>query len=199
MTMTPKFDDILDLEKKILECARCPRLKAVAPYPMAHICYSPTCEVPLFIIGRNPGLEDTYAKVTSADFKITYHRNWLKCKFGMYVLERLGMKNVKKIFFTNVCKCSTPENSQLKNEEKASCAEYLQAQIRIISPKLILAFGRDAIVALVGKKPVKFFETFEADGYQCLSLYHPGYFNYADDPKIKEKQDKILQNLGEKL
>ena len=199
--METKVQQILDLEKEILACTNCPRLREVTKYPMSHVCFNKTLDVPLFVIGRNPGLEDSYADVKPEDFKATYYKNWLKCKFGTYFLDLIGKENLTKFFFTNVCKCSSPENSMLSRKEKEGCTEaWLKKQIDLVAPKVILAFGKDAMNALAGQKnTVKFFEKFKLGEILCVSLYHPGYFGHVENEEAKAKQETILREIGRKL
>ena len=76
---------IEDLENIILKCNKCPRLREIAIYPMSHICYAEDYDkIDLFMIGRNPGLEDDYSNISDKDFKKKYHDN----KIALRVFEK---------------------------------------------------------------------------------------------------------------
>lgn len=53
------------------------------------------------------------------------------------------------VFITNVLKCSPPGNRNPKREEAAQCTPYLQQQVALLKPKVIVAMGRVAIQALL--------------------------------------------------
>ncbi len=57
------------------------------------------------------------------------------------LLEEIGLSR-KDVFITNVVKCRPPGNRDPKPEELKACAPYLNEQIAIIKPKLIVTLGR---------------------------------------------------------
>ena len=58
-------------------------------------------------------------------------------------------KAAQSIFITNVLKCRPPGNRNPTPEEVAQCMPYLQRQIALLQPKIILAMGRFAAQALL--------------------------------------------------
>ena len=69
-------------------------------------------------------------------------------------LSRTGeLSNITKpaqsIFITNVLKCRPPGNRNPAPEEVAQCMPYLERQIALLQPKIILAMGRFAAQALL--------------------------------------------------
>jgi uracil-DNA glycosylase family 4 len=69
-------------------------------------------------------------------------------------LSRTGeLSNATKpnqsIFITNVLKCRPPGNRNPAPEEVAQCMPYLERQIALLQPKIILAMGRFAAQALL--------------------------------------------------
>ena len=58
-------------------------------------------------------------------------------------------KSQQSIFITNVLKCRPPGNRNPAPEEVAQCMPYLQRQITLLQPKIILAMGRFAAQALL--------------------------------------------------
>ncbi len=57
------------------------------------------------------------------------------------LLEEIGLSR-DQVFITNVVKCRPPGNRDPKPEELAACAPYLDEQIEIIKPKVIVTLGR---------------------------------------------------------
>lgn len=52
-------------------------------------------------------------------------------------------------YIANVVKCRPPGNRDPKPEEVAACSGYLEAQVRLVQPRLILALGRVAAQSLL--------------------------------------------------
>ncbi|HDI86336.1 MAG TPA: uracil-DNA glycosylase [Candidatus Korarchaeota archaeon] len=56
-------------------------------------------------------------------------------------LAKAGLSR-EVVYITNVVKCRPPNNRDPRPEEVRACSPYLEAQVRIISPKVILTLGR---------------------------------------------------------
>ena len=57
------------------------------------------------------------------------------------LLDSAGM-NREDIFITNMIKCRTPENRDPEPAEMLACSKYLDRQIELINPELIVTLGR---------------------------------------------------------
>ena len=66
---------------------------------------------------------------------------------GKFLNELIKLANLKRenIFITNVLKCRPPKNRDPKPNEIKACRPYLEEQIKIIKPKLIITLGRYAM------------------------------------------------------
>jgi DNA polymerase len=53
------------------------------------------------------------------------------------------------VYITNVLKCRPPGNRNPRPEEVAQCLPYLERQVALLKPKMILAMGRFAVQALL--------------------------------------------------
>ena len=53
------------------------------------------------------------------------------------------------VYIANVLKCRPPGNRNPKPEEVAQCLPYLERQVALLKPKMILAMGRFAVQALL--------------------------------------------------
>lgn len=65
------------------------------------------------------------------------------------ILAAIGFRR-EEVFVGNVLKCRPPQNRDPLPEEIAMCMPYLEEQIRLIRPGLLLALGRVAAQALLG-------------------------------------------------
>ena len=68
-------------------------------------------------------------------------------KFLDQLLEQAGLLR-GEVFIANVVKCRPPGNRDPRPEEVDKCSPFLQAQIRAIEPKVIVALGRHAGILL---------------------------------------------------
>ena len=63
---------------------------------------------------------------------------------GQFLEELLGNSGTKRseVFITNVVKCRPPGNRDPEAEELAACSDYLDRQIELVDPKVIVTLGR---------------------------------------------------------
>ena len=66
------------------------------------------------------------------------------------MLSAMKLKRSKNVFISHVVKCRPPENRTPEADEIASCMPYLQRQIALIQPKIIVALGKTAATSLLG-------------------------------------------------
>ncbi len=66
---------------------------------------------------------------------------------GKFLDELLGQINLKRedIYIANVVKCRPPNNRDPKPEEAKACWPWLEQQIQIIKPKIIVPLGRHSL------------------------------------------------------
>ncbi len=65
------------------------------------------------------------------------------------LLGNAGLKR-EEIFIGNILKCRPPQNRDPADEEIETCTPYLEKQILLIKPKLIVSLGRFAARAMLG-------------------------------------------------
>jgi len=96
---------------------------------------------------------------------------------GELLNELLTSINIKreKIFITNIVKDRPPENRDPMVDEVRACSPYLERQIKIINPKLIVALGRFAAEFFIpdGKISNIHGVPHRVKGLLILPLYHP--------------------------
>ena len=62
-------------------------------------------------------------------------------KFLTHLIEVAGFER-KNVFITNVVKCRPPDNRDPQEDELRACASFLDRQIEIINPEIIVTLGR---------------------------------------------------------
>lgn len=71
------------------------------------------------------------------------------------LLEWIGLPR-KNVFITNVVKCRPPENRDPRPPEISMCTStYLNRQVRLIKPKIIVTLGRHSTIHILAKAGVK--------------------------------------------
>lgn len=68
------------------------------------------------------------------------------------ILGCVGFSRHKNIYICNTLKCRPPENRDPLPDEKAACWEYLNAQVEILKPRIILLCGRVAVNSFIDTK-----------------------------------------------
>ena len=69
------------------------------------------------------------------------------------MLFAMGLTRQERVYITNVIKCRPPLNRNPEAAEVAQCAPFLQRQIELLQPRIVLAVGRFAaqsVLALAG-------------------------------------------------
>lgn len=95
------------------------------------------------------------------------------------MFESIKLKR-EDVYLTNICKCRPPENRDPLPEEIAACLPWLEKQIQIIDPKIIVTLGKFALTSLLPTAKIselhgKILEVdFKKIGKKkILSIYHP--------------------------
>lgn len=101
----------------------------------------------------------------------------------------------ERVFIANILKCRPPNNRDPKPAEAAACREYLERQIDMIKPKIILAVGRIAAQNLLASDaPVGRMRGRPHDlgGIPLVVTYHPAYLLRSPSQKQKSWHDLCL-------
>ena len=92
------------------------------------------------------------------------------------------------VYIANTLKCRPPGNRNPEPQELQTCAPYLQRQVALVRPRIILAMGRFAVQSLLGsQEPIgrlrSRLHTYQ--GVPVVVTYHPAYLlrNPADKAK----------------
>ena len=105
-------------------------------------------------------------------------------------------------YIANVVKCRPPGNRDPKDDEIAACSEFLDRQIELIRPDVIVALGRFAANRLTGTdKPLGALRGrwSHYKGVPLLATYHPAYLlrTPGDKRKVWSDLKLVLAKLAE--
>ena len=101
----------------------------------------------------------------------------------------------QQIYLCNILKCRPPNNRDPSHDEAASCRPYLERQIELVQPKIILAVGRVAAQQLlqsdvpVGRLRGK---VHHLGAMPLVVTYHPAYLLRSPSQKRKSWDDLCL-------
>jgi len=94
------------------------------------------------------------------------------------MLAALDLERGKDVYIGNAVKCRPPHNRTPEAAEIAACAAFLDRQIALVRPRLLIALGRPAAQALLGREisiAAARGKRFERDGVPVIVTYHPAY------------------------
>jgi DNA polymerase len=116
------------------------------------------------------------------------------------MLAAIGFSR-EQVYITNIVKCRPPSNRDPRPEEAQQCRAYLDAQIAMLAPKLILSAGRVSAHNLLGSKlPVgkliKQMHQLPGTDIPLKVTYHPAYLLRNPATKAIAWQDmKLLYRM----
>ncbi|MBI5408811.1 MAG: uracil-DNA glycosylase [Nitrospirae bacterium] len=115
------------------------------------------------------------------------------------LIEKLGMKR-EDVYIANIVKCRPPNNREPEADEITTCKPFVEKQIEIIKPKLIVSLGKVSSHALAGNKiPISKMRGifFEYHNIPLMPTFHPAYL--LRNPKDKwltwDDMQKVLEQL----
>jgi len=122
------------------------------------------------------------------------------------LLESVGLKR-DDVYIANILKCRPPDNRNPLKNEIESCTEYLNKQIELIQPKIILPLGNFACSYIFEKFSLKYDKISNVHGkvfqmntlmgtIKIIPLYHPAVATYNPNNKDTLLEDfKIIKKV----
>lgn len=108
------------------------------------------------------------------------------------MLAAISLKRGSDVYIANAVKCRPPENRTPAPDEIATCRPFLQRQIELIQPKLIVALGRPAAQTLL-QTEIKIGaargKLHDYRGIPVIVTYHPAYLLRTLQDKAKAWED----------
>ncbi len=107
------------------------------------------------------------------------------------MIEAIGLKR-EDVYITNVVKCRPSENRDPKPLEIQTCSEYLNQQLKLINPELIVALGSVAAQTLLKSEEKISLLRGKLSSYQGVKLlptFHPAYLLKSPSSKKQAWED----------
>lgn len=187
--METEYDKALsEIREKCLTCQKCPLGKT-----RTNIVFSggvPNSK--LMLIGEAPGY---YEDMQGEPFV---------GKAGQLldkILGCVGFSRRENIYICNTLKCRPPENRDPLPDEKLACSEYLEAQVKILQPRIILLCGRVAVHSFLDTKlgitKIRG-KWFEGPYYsKMMPIFHPSYLLRNDSREKGSPKWLMWQDIKE--
>lgn len=176
------MDSLFSLAEGIRKCISCPLYK------------SRTLAVPgdgnskakLMVIAESPGEEEDRLGLPFVG------------KSGKFLDNLFDDIKIKKkdLFITNAVKCRPPKNRTPFSKELKTCKQlWLDKQIEILKPKLILILGRVALKSVLKETRINLThgKILQRNGYKYFVTYHPAAA--LRFPKIRKEMEKDFKKL----
>ncbi|WP_338034950.1 uracil-DNA glycosylase [Lamprobacter modestohalophilus] len=121
------------------------------------------------------------------------------------MLAAVGLTR-EQVYIANIVKCRPPGNRNPEPDEASACRPYLERQIALIQPKLIVSLGAVSANNLLGNteavgrlrgKPHQYQPGKGAAPIPLIVTYHPSYYLRSPAEKAKGWQDlqRIIKAL----
>jgi len=156
--------EIRELTRKILSCTKCILHETKTNYVPGEGHISPE----ILFIGEGPGeTEDKFGRPFIGKAGQLLEK----------IIEKMGYSR-ETVFIGNIVKCRPPNNRDPQKEEVDACIPFLEEQIKILRPKVIVCLGKVALNNLlntnhaISKVRGKLFHYM---GIPVIPTYHPAF------------------------
>ena len=173
-----------DLRARVAACRRC------------GLCESRTNTVfgqgsvntPLVFVGEGPGADEDASGQAFVG------------KAGQLLTQILNAAGIDResVFITNVVKCRPPNNRAPSQEEMLKCGDFLEAQLLLLRPRILVCLGNtplkwllrtsSGITALRGR-------WFDWRGIRLFPMFHPSYLLRNDSRQKGSPKDLTWQDV----
>ena len=180
-----------DLRGRVAACRRCGLCEARTNTVFGQ----GAVRTPIVMVGEGPGADEDAQGLAFVG------------RAGQLLTKILGAAGIDResVFITNVVKCRPPNNRTPTQEEMLKCGDFLEAQLLLLRPRILVCLGNtplkwllrtsEGITALRGR-------WFDWRGVRLFPMFHPSYLLRNDSrqkgsPKDLTWQD--VQNLKARL
>ena len=186
---------LAELNREILQCRRCRLHETKTHYVPGEGCNRPD----ILFVGEGPGeTEDQFGRPFIG-------------KAGQLldkIIQKMSLTR-EEVFIGNVVKCRPPNNREPLKDEVDACLPFLQRQIDVLRPKVIVCLGKVALNNMLGTSysmgRIRG-QILSFNGIPLVPTYHPAFILHKRDKEdiskakweVWEDMQKVLALLGEK-
>ncbi|NLL92032.1 MAG: uracil-DNA glycosylase [Ruminococcaceae bacterium] len=186
--------NLLDLREQCLSCQKCSLAKSRTNVVFGE--GNPDSVV--MFVGEGPG---RYEDETGKPFV---------GRSGKLLDNLMGAVGIKReeVYIANIVKCRPPQNRDPLPEEQDICIGWLQKQLEIIKPEILVCLGRVSAMRIIDpdfKVTRQHGDFFEKDGFIIMGTFHPSALlrnpgnkipALSDFKKLAEKVAELKENRG---
>ncbi|MCA8978398.1 MAG: uracil-DNA glycosylase, partial [Planctomycetes bacterium] len=115
------------------------------------------------------------------------------------IIEKgMQLSRANDVYIANVVKCRPPENRDPTPQEKAICSAWLDRQIELVDPAVIVPLGSHAAGRLlrsaagIGRLRGR---VHQLDGRKLVPTYHPAYVLRQSGPELAAVKAKVWDDI----
>jgi uracil-DNA glycosylase len=172
------YDGLGSLAQAIKLCQSCPLHKARTQAVPGH----GPLKTRIMVVGEGPGFEEDQQGKPFVG------------PAGQLLTKMLGAIHLSReeVFITNAVKCRPPKNRPPEEGEMKACRTFLEEEIRLTEPAILVAMGSSAAQALTGS-PKRISELrgrwLEFQGRRLMATFHPAFLLRNPDAKRDSWED----------
>ena len=195
LSVDERYTRLQALAERIRTCEACPlSLGRTAAVPGEGVV-----DPLVMIVGEGPGYHEDQEGTPFVGRAGQYLDKWL---------EAIGLERSTNVFIANIVKCRPPNNRDPKPEEIDLCSPYLEEQIALVRPRLILTVGRISMRMLTGATQgiTRIHGTFfKYHGIPLVPTFHPSAVLRNDSYRrpvwedLKTVRNWLIDNAGHSL
>ena len=177
-----------NLKKEVQNCFDCP-----LNVNRTNTVFSDGCEsAPVMFIGEAPGKNEDETGLPFVG------------RAGQLLRKYLAEIDLTEnnFYIANTVKCRPPENRKPTNKEKRACEKYLNKQIELINPKIIVLVGATALESFITEKITitkargQIFEKeYMGKTRKFIPIFHPSYLLRQHSEEINSPRYLFKQDL----
>ncbi|MBX9655349.1 uracil-DNA glycosylase [bacterium] len=194
LTPNERVAQLVVLRHEVAGCTRCTELADTRTQtvfsdgtPLADICF----------LGEAPGADED-----ASGTPFVGKAGQLLTK----IIEACKLKR-EEVYICNILKCRPPGNRNPMPEEIENCRPYLEQQLALVRPKMMVALGKFAAAHLLREKPEKVAITKlrgsirEYNGIPFIITLHPAYLlrNPAAKRDVWEDMKEVMRQIGKPI
>ncbi len=121
---------------------------------------------------------------------------------GKLLDDMLAMFDLKRedVYIANIVKCRPPKNRDPLPDEQDACYPWLEQQLAVVRPKLVVCLGRIAAMRLIDphyRITQQHGQWLARDGMEITAIYHPAAL--LRDPRRRPEAFDDMKDIAAKL
>jgi DNA polymerase len=175
-----RSDALAAIRDLIGDCQRCQLAKGRSKIVFA----DGDANAQLMFVGEGPGADEDAQGLPFVG------------RAGQLLNNMIGAMGLKReqVYIANIVKCRPPQNRKPEPDEAHTCTPFLERQIDVVRPRVLVALGATAATYLLGMRGSiggMRGRIHDYRGIQTVVTYHPAYL--LRDPTQKKETWKDLQ------